>query len=352
MSHSEFIKIGRRAIGNNYPVFVIAEAGVNHNGRLSLAKKLIDAAKDAGADAVKFQTFKTECLVTAQAPKAAYQKRQTGGDAQATMLKALELSIEDFYELQRYCVKKNILFLSTPFDFESAKFLKQLNVPAYKISSGDLTNIPLLQQIASYRKPIILSTGMANLAEIQEAVRAIYKSGNKNVVLLHCTSNYPAAFPEINLRAMLTMRDKFKVPVGYSDHTLGTEVAVAAVALGACVIEKHLTLDTKMSGPDHAASLSPVEFTQMVKAIRNIEVALGNGSKMPFPSEMEVAKIARKSVVAALPIRKGQRLTEDLLTIKRPGTGIPPSFLMEILGRKLNKDVECDHVLQWSEVSK
>jgi N-acetylneuraminate synthase len=350
MRISKTINIAGKGIGDRNRAFIIAEAGVNHNGRLVLAKGLVDAAKAAGADAVKFQTFKTSNLVTARAPKAAYQRKFVKGKSQAQMLKALELSEKDFVSLQQYCRRKGILFLSTPFDLESADFLKRLNLPAYKISSGDLTNIPLLKNVAAYQKPIILSTGMATVAEIREALHAVYKTGNHKVVLLHCTSNYPTVFTEVNLRALETMRREFKVPVGYSDHTEGIEVSIAAAALGACVIEKHLTLSKKMSGPDHAASLDPAEFTQLVRAIRNIEKSFGTGIKEPFRSELRVAQVARKSIVAAFPIAKGEKISAKMLTMKRPGTGIPPKFFNGVLGRRMKRSVASDHLLQWNEM--
>ncbi len=341
------IKINNKKIGKYNPVFIIAEAGVNHNGSLKLAMKMADAAKDAGADAIKFQTFKTEELVTQMAPKANYQKKTVPGKSQFEMLKNLELSQNDFKKLFEYCNRKKIIFLSTPFDFESAEFLNKLDVPAFKISSGDLTNIPLLLQIAKYKKPIILSTGMSTLTEITDAVKIIYSTGNKKLVLLHCTSNYPTKFEDVNLRAMDTIRKNFNTLVGYSDHTEGIEIAIAAVAMGASLLEKHFTLDKTLPGPDHKASLEPQEFMKMVKAIRNVEISFGNGIKKPERSEMEIRRIARKSIVAAVNIPKGTRLTKNMLAIKRPGAGIEPKYLEQLINRKAKINIKKDQVLTW-----
>jgi len=344
------IKIGNKYIGEGQSVFIIAEAGVNHNGSLKLAKKMIDAAKSSGADAVKFQTFKTENLVTVNAPKAMYQKRTDSFKSQFKMLKSLELSESDFVELFDYCKKKKIIFLSTPFDSESANFLYRLNMPAFKVASGELTNMPLLLQIAAYHKPIILSSGMANLKEIKEAVRAIYSTGNKNLILLHCTSNYPAAFKDVNLKAIETLRKEFNAPVGYSDHTEGMHVAISVIAMGACVIEKHFTLNRNFHGPDHKSSLEPEKLSEMIKDIRDIEKAMGNGVKAPAKSEEEIKKVARKSIVADRDIRKGIRLTEDMVALKRPGTGIEPKYLNKIIGKQLKFDIEKDRILTWDLV--
>jgi N-acetylneuraminate synthase/N,N'-diacetyllegionaminate synthase len=344
------VRIGNKIIGEGHPVFIIAEAGVNHNGSLKLAKRMIDVAKEAGADAVKFQTYNTEALITLNAPKAEYQKKTVPVKSQYEMLKSLELSSEVFKELFNYCRHKKIIFFSTPFDLKSADFLNKLRVPAFKISSGELTNVPLLEQISRFGKPIILSTGMATILEIEEAVKTIYAFNNRRLVLLHCTSNYPAEFKNVNLKAMQTMQKMFKLPVGYSDHTNGVEVAVAAVALGAAVIEKHFTLDKKLSGPDHLASLSPEELFLLVRSIRNIEQAMGDGAKTPRRSEIEVQRMARKSIVAINDIQRGAILSANMLTVKRPGTGIPPKYIDRIIGRRAKKDINKDSVVKWSQL--
>ena len=343
------VNIAERWIGTGCPAFIIAEAGVNHNGSLKIAKRMVDAAKAAGADAIKFQTFKTEELATADAPKADYQKRANRGESQFQMLKKLELSELLFKELSKYCKKRKIMFLSTPFDGPSVDLLRRLFVPAFKISSGDLTNIPLIRKIAAAGKPVILSTGMATMAEIRAAVRTIRSAGNEKLVLLHCTSNYPAKYGEINLRAMDALRRGFNVPIGYSDHTDGLEVAVAAVALGANVIEKHFTLDKNMVGPDHRASITHGEFRAMVKSIRKVEKALGSEEKAPQKSEIEISRVARKSIVAAKDIAKGMKLSIDMLAIKRPGTGIEPKYIYKLVGRRLKRNISKDQVLAWGK---
>jgi len=344
------IRIANKLIGEKQPVFIIAEAGVNHNGRVKLAKKLVDAAKAAGADAIKFQTFKAEELATPQAPKAVYQKRHGQGRTQYEMLKALELSAAEFRGLLQYCQKKKIVFLSTPFDPHSAHFLQQLGIPAFKISSGDLTNLPLLAQIAKYGKPVILSTGMATLLDVRLAVRAIYRAGNKKLVLLHCTSNYPTRAEDVNLKAMLTLKEKFGLPVGYSDHSLGLEVPTAAVAMGACVIEKHITLNKKATGPDHRSSLTPAELKKLVQAIRRTEVMFGNGLKEPQASEKETKKVARKSLVSATEINKGKLITRGMLAVKRPGTGIAPKYLSYFIGKLAKRNMTRDKLIKWDLV--
>ncbi|MGE5605232.1 MAG: N-acetylneuraminate synthase [Bacteroidota bacterium] len=341
------IQVNNRCISSDSPVFIIAEAGVNHNGSLEMAERLVDLAAEAGADAVKFQTFKADRFVTTTAPKALYQKEATGsGESQYTMLKRLELSYEQHLELVEHCKTRNITFLSTPFDFDSVALLEKFNLPAYKISSGDLTNLPFLEYIATKNKPIILSTGMASLGEVEEAVAAIQNTGNRQIVLLHCTSNYPTEYHDVNLKAMLTLRDAFQLPVGYSDHTVGMEVPIAAVALGACVIEKHFTLDRSLPGPDHRASMEPQELKLLVQKIRNTEAALGTGLKQPTPSEKDTLSVARKSIVAAVDITSGTVVTERMLTFKRPGTGLPPKFLPYLIGRKARKDLPSDKLLE------
>lgn len=332
-------------MGINKHVFIIAEAGVNHNGDVIIAKKLIDAAVDAGADAVKFQTFKTENLVAKDAPKADYQKKSTGNGNQFEMLKRLELSFEDHLSLKKYCDEKGILFLSTPFDFESVDLLEKLDLSMYKISSGEITNIPLLRYIARLKKPMIVSTGMANLSEIERAVNEIKENGNDKIILLHCTSNYPTLYEDVNLNAMLTIKNAFMLPVGYSDHTIGIEVPIAAVSLGAEIIEKHFTLDKTLIGPDHKASLEPQELKRMIQSIRLVETALGNCEKKPTLQESKNKKVSRKSLVAARAIKKGEKFTSESLTVKRPGTGIVPYYYWDYIGQEANKDFDEDEVI-------
>ena len=329
-------------------VFIIAEAGVNHNGSLDLAYQLIDVAKDAGADAVKFQTFKAENVVSKLADKAEYQKKTTGSDkSQLEMIKKLEISFENFVKLKKYCVEREIMFLSTPFDHQSIDFLYDL-IDIYKIPSGEIINYPYLKHIAAKNKPLIVSTGMANLGEVEEAINTIRAVNSKaKISLLHCTTNYPTPYEEVNLKAMQTLAAAFKLPVGYSDHTLGIEVPVAAVAMGAKIIEKHFTLDKKLPGPDHKASLEPGELKEMVKAIRNIEVALGDGIKKPNKSEIEIIKVARRSLIALRDIRAGEIIKESDITIKRPGTGIPPKFKEIIMGMKLINAIRQDEPFRW-----
>ena len=320
-------------------VFIIAEAGVNHNGSVDLAKKLVDVAVEAGADAVKFQTFKTEDIVSLNSPKAEYQrKEQEDTETQFEMLKKLELKFEDFEELKKYCDSKGIMFLSTPFDIESARFLKELGLEVFKIASGEITNYPLLREIGSYRKKVILSTGMADLGEIEDAIDVLTEFGTKreDITLLHCNTEYPTPMEDVNLRAMLTLREAFKVSVGYSDHTLGIEVPIAAVALGASVIEKHFTLDKNLPGPDHKVSLEPHELKNMVRAIRNIEKALGTGIKKPSKSEIKNLGVIRKVIVAKRKIEKGEMFTEHNITTKRVGgsdEGISPMMWCEVIGK-------------------
>lgn len=340
------VRIGDRLIGDEQPCFIIAEAGVNHNGDVDVAKKLVDAAANAGVDAVKFQTFDANEIVSTSASKAKYQLETTSAlESQLEMLQRLQLSGKDHKLLQDYCNDKNILFLSTPFDKKSADFLESLEVTAYKIGSGEITNLPLLEHIARKGKPIILSTGMSYLSEVDEAQRLIRNSGNEQIILLHCVSNYPADPADVNLRAMSVMAKAFGVPVGYSDHTLGIEIALAARAMGACVIEKHLTLDRNSTGPDHLASLEPKEFGALVQGVRNIEAALGHGRKIPAGSEANTSSVARKSLVANTDLPKGTKLTVEMLGIKRPGLGIPPKMLPYVLGRTLNENVTAGTVI-------
>lgn len=332
-------------------VFIIAEAGVNHNGDINLAKKLIDAAKDADVDAVKFQTFKTEKIVGRFAKKAEYQNENTKTDeSQFDMIKKLELSFDDFKELQEYCRQKGILFLSTPDDEDSLDFLVSIKLPIIKVGSTEITNLQYLKKIAEKKIPIILSTGMSNLGEVERAVNTIYSSGNKKITLLHATTDYPTDYKDVNLNAMTTLRNAFKLPVGYSDHTLGIEAAVAAVALGADVIEKHFTLDKGMEGPDHKASLDPEELKEFVRAIRNTEALLGNGIKEPTEREKKIIVNARRSIVAAFDLKKGTLLEENMITFKRPGNGIKPELSENIIGRKLNRDIKEDELITWKDI--
>ena len=329
--------------------YIIAEAGVNHNGQLDLALKLCDAAKEAGVDCVKFQTWQTEKIVTRKAEKATYQSENTNDaeESQFDMLKKLELSYEDFRLVQEHCNKIGIDFLSTPDEEYSLAFLmNELHLPLIKIGSGEVTNIPYLRQMASYHKPIILSTGMATLAQVAMAYDTLIAAGAPSVSLLHCTTNYPCPKNEVNLRAMQTMKEAFKCPVGYSDHTMGTEIPIAAVAMGAEIIEKHFTLDRSMDGPDHKASLEPHELKYMVDCIRNIEVALGDGIKRPNPSEVEISKVVLKSIVAKVPINKGETLTANNMTIKRAGSGIPAAHWDMIVGTKALRDYDIDEPIK------
>jgi len=329
-------------------VFIIAEAGVNHNGSLDLAYQLIDVAKDAGADAVKFQTFIPEKTISKFADKANYQKETTDkNESQLKMIKKLGLSFEDHKKLLEYCKSKNIKFLSSPFDLDSIDFLNELGLDTFKIPSGEVINLPYLKKIGSLNKKLIISTGMANLGEVESAIDILVKSGTKkeNITILHCTTNYPTSYEEVNLKAMQTLAAAFKLPVGYSDHTLGIEVPIAAVAMGAKIIEKHFTLDKKLPGPDHKASLEPAELKKMVKAIRNIEIALGDGIKKPNISEIEIMKVVRKSIVASKSIKKGEMFTKTNITVKRPGIGISPMKWDEVIGERANRDFKDDELI-------
>lgn len=328
-------------------VFVIAEAGVNHNGDIEVAKQLIDAATDAGADAVKFQTFKAERLVCRNAEKAAYQLETTEkAETQYDMLKKLELTVQMHEELIKYCDSRNIMFLSTPFDLESIKLLSELGLQIYKIPSGEITNLPYLREVGKLRKKIILSTGMSSMEETAAAVDVLRKAGTDDITLLHCNTQYPTPTEDVNLLAMVRMREELRLPVGYSDHTQGIEIPIAAAALGAAVIEKHFTLDKKMEGPDHKASLEPDELKKMVAEIRNVERAMGDGEKKASKSEQENICIVRKSIVARCAIKAGELLNEDNLTTKRPGTGTSPMRWDEVIGKAANRDYEADEMIQ------
>ena len=326
---------------------IIAEAGVNHNGDITVAKKMIEVAASAGADIVKFQTFKSENLVTKSAPKANYQKATTGADSsQLSMLKKLEISPTMHVQLMEYCSQCKIQFLSTPFDIESIDYLESLKIPLWKIPSGEITNLPYLIKIAQTGKPVIISSGMCTLDEITIAVDVLKDYGLTDITVLHCNSEYPTPYEDVNLSAMITIRDKLKVSIGYSDHTLGSDVAVAAVALGATVIEKHFTLDRKMEGPDHRASLEPSEFRAMVEAIRNVEKAMGTSEKVPSPSEFKNINVARKSIVAKCDIKKGELLTEENITTKRPGNGVSPMRWFEALGSNALRKFHADELIE------
>ena len=345
------IKIAKKIIGKNQPCFIIAEAGVNHNGDIETARKLIKEASLAGADAVKFQTFKSENLVTSKAPKADYQLKTTDKkESQLDMLKKLEIPKKEYPSLIECCKDEGICFLSTPFDEESSDLLEELNIEAFKIPSGEITNIPLLVHIAKKNKPMIISTGMSNLGEVEKCVQIMEEIHNEKFVLLHCTTDYPADFSEVNLKAMKTMHNAFGVSVGYSDHTPGIEVSIAAVTLGACVIEKHFTLDCNMPGPDHKASIEPLELKFLIKSIRNVEKAIGNGRKQPTISEAKTSKIARKSLVASKDIPKDTVLERNMIVCKRPGTGIKPELLSYLLNRPLKKDILKDELLSFEMV--
>ncbi len=329
---------------------IIAEAGVNHNGSIEFAKQLVDKAVEAGVDYIKFQTFKASKLVTKAAKQAEYQQRNIGkeGDSQYQMLKKLELSHEDHKVLIAYCKEKGIKFFSTAFDMESIEYLHSLNLGLWKIPSGEITNYPYLKKIAQYNEPTIISTGMCELSDIESAFLALTKNGldKENITILHCNTEYPTPYEDVNLRAMLEIGEKFGVTFGYSDHTQGIEVPIAAVALGASIIEKHFTLNRNLPGPDHKASLEPNELKDMVQSIRHIEKALGGGHKTISPSERKNIAIARKSIVAACSIKKGDIFTEENLTVKRPGTGISPMQWDSVIGMKASKDYKEEDMIE------
>ena len=329
-------------------VYIIAEAGVNHNGSIDLAYKLIDVAVESGADAVKFQTFKAENVVSKNAQKAEYQKQTTDlSESQFDMIKKLELDIDAHKDLIAYCQEKNIMFLSTPFDHDSIDMLDNLGISVIKIPSGEITNLPYLRHIGLLDKKVILSTGMSRLDEVKDALNILINSGTKkeNITILHANTMYPTPMEDVNLNAMITIQEEFDISVGYSDHTLGIEVDIAAVAMGASIIEKHFTLDKAMEGPDHKASLEPEELKAMVSAIRNIEKALGSNEKILSPSEEVNINIVRKSIVASCPIRKGELLSEKNISTKRPGTGISPMKWDEIIGVVATKDYQADETI-------
>lgn len=331
------IKIGKKLIGEDSPCFIIAEAGLNHNGNLKIAKKLINEAVKAGADAIKFQTYKTEGFVRKK-------------DKNFNLFKSLELKNKEWAELSKFAKESKIIFFSSVFDQESVDLLDKLNVVAYKIASGDLTHLPLLAHIAQKKKPIILSTGMGIMAEINEALKIIYSQNNKNVALLHCVSSYPAKYEELNLKVINTMRKKFKIPIGFSDHTKGIIAPLSAVALGANIIEKHFTLNKNLPGPDHKFSLNTAEFREMVENIRMIEKMLGNGVKKPVKSELGAKKRSRRSVVANVKIPKGVRITRAMLKIVIPGTGIEPKFVNKIIGKITKKNIQEDEMINQNKI--
>lgn len=343
--------IAGRAVGPGHPCFVIAEAGVNHNGSLATALALVDAAAEAGADAVKFQTFSAARLVTSGAPKAEYQVRGTGaGEDQQAMLKALEMDEAMHLALLERCRGKGILFLSSPFEEGAADLLERLDVAAFKLPSGEITNLPFLAHVARKGRPVILSTGMADLGEVERALAILRESGNPPVALLHCVSAYPTSPADANLRAMATLAGAFQVPVGYSDHTTGLEVPLAAVALGACILEKHITLDRSLPGPDQAASLEPEGLRALVAGVRTVEAALGHGRKEPAPCERNTAEVARKSLVAAMPLPAGTVLTPRHLVLMRPGNGLGASLLPMLIGRTVVRDLPAGRVLELGDL--
>ena len=328
--------------------FIIAEIGVNHNGSIELAKNMIKSASRCGVDAVKFQTFRSEDLVTENAKTADYQQKNANESSQLEMLKKLELTFEDFKELKDYASKCNVMFISSPFDINSVDLLENLNVSLYKLGSGELNNFELIDYVQKTNKPMILSTGMATLDEIKETYDFI--ENKENLIILHCITGYPTSFEEANLNFIKTLQSEFDVPIGFSDHSPGIELPIAAVALGACVVEKHFTLDKTLEGPDHKASLNPVEFKTMVDAIRNVEVAMGDGVRKFSENELEIKKIARKSIILNEDISEGIRIEKKMLAIKRPGTGIAPKYINQVIGRKVNQDLNKNAVLKWEHL--
>ncbi|MEH1739361.1 N-acetylneuraminate synthase [Fusobacterium varium] len=333
-------------------IFIIAEAGVNHNGNINLAYKMVDEAKKAGVDCIKFQTFKTEKIIYKEAKKAEYQEKNTENkETQYEMLKKLELTYDEFKKLKKYCEEKEIMFLSTPDEEESLNFLiDELNMEIVKIGSGEITNYIYLEKIAQKNKPIILSTGMSTLGEVEKSLEIIRKYNNQKITLLHCTTNYPCPVEEVNLKAMLTLKEAFKLDIGYSDHTLGIEIPIAATALGATVIEKHFTLDKNLDGPDHKASLEPLELAKMVEAIRNIEKALGNGIKQPNASENKIKEVIRRKIIVFKNLKKGDILKEEDLIFKRSNNGIEAEFYKMIIGKKIKRDLKEETIISWDDL--
>ena len=351
MVKTKGFSVAGRSVGEGRPVFIIAEVGVNHNGSIEKAKKLIDVAKAAGADAVKFQMCDPDEMVAKDAPKAEYQEKTTEhAESHYDMLKRLYFGPKEHIELKAYAEKKGIIFFSTAFSIKDARELVKLNMPLHKVGSSDTNNLPQLRVLAASRKPIILSTGMSDLADVKRSVAALKKAGCEKIIVLHCTTQYPAEFKNVNLRAMQTMHKALKVPVGYSDHTPGIEVSIAAVALGACVIERHITLDKTLPGPDHFASLEPDELTALVRSVRNVETALGSDKKIITADEKIIARVARKSIVAARDIPKGKKITNEDLAYKRPGTGLPPSAADQLIGKVAQVNIVRDHQLSLKAV--
>lgn len=348
----ESVQIGNFQIGPGHPCFIIAEAGVNHNGDMNVAMQLIDAAQQAGADAIKFQSFITEDLVTANTIKAKYQENNTKiVGTQYDMLKGLELTPAQHGELKAYCQKKRISYLCTPYEHKSVDAIDKIGVTAFKIASTDTTNIPLLMHIARKKRPVILSTGMCSLGEVELAVNTLKKSGLRNkIVILQCTSEYPAPMAEINLRAMKTMEQAFNCPVGFSDHTPGIGASPWAVAIGACVVEKHFTLDCTMPGPDHLASIEPQELALLVSTVRDVEMTLGDGIKRPMASEIDNKEKMQKSLVARTNIGVGQKITEQNITCKRPGSGLTPVWFSRVVGKIVSKDIDKDSLLTINDI--
>ncbi len=347
------IKIGSKSIGGDYPVFIIAEGGVNHNGRLDLALNLIDAAAETEADAIKFQTWRAEQLVTKAGKMAEYQKRNTGKEeSQFEMLKKLELKEEWYPQLIKHAQDRGIILLSAPHGgFEAVDLMEKYNFPAFKFPSGDITNLPLLKYAARLQKPMLISTGMSNMDEVKEAVEAARSVGNNQILVFQCTTDYPLDLRDVNLRAMQAMRDELDVLVGYSDHTVGDQVPIMAATLGACMIEKHFTLDRTMEGPDHVASTEPKEFKEIVERLKQIPVILGSGKKEPQETERQYIAVARKSVVSQMAIKKGEVFNEVNLGIKRPGDGMPPKQFTELLGKTAVQDIPQDTLLTEDMVS-
>lgn len=345
------MRIGNKLVGDGNPCFIIAEGGVNHNGELYLAKKMIRTAKKTGADAIKFQTFKADELASEKAEKAEYQKDPNDiNENQLSMLRKLEFSETEHQELKHYADENGIIFLSSAFDPPSIKLLSELDVPAYKIPSGEIDNIPYLRTIADYNRPIILSTGMATLSEIDTAINEIHNRGNNKIILLQCITSYPPDYSEMNLKTIPTMKQTFGVPTGFSDHSMGNVISFAAVALGACVIEKHFTLDKTLDGPDHKASINPVELEDLVRGIRNIENAMGDGVKVPTENEKKIKKLVRKSLFINQDIKKGTILSRNLIEVKRPATGISPKYYDFILGKKIQKSLKKGENLIWEHI--
>lgn len=346
------ITIDKKKIGVGYPPYVIAEIGVNHNGRLDLALKLIDAAAKAGADAVKFQTFRAEQVTTAKTKMAAYQVRNSGRrQTLLAMIKKLELNERDYPAIIKRCRQRQVTFLSAPHGgFESVDLLQRLTVPAFKIGSADLTNWPLLRYVAKLKKPMIISTGMATLAEIREAVSVIRRAGNSHIIVLHCTTEYPTRPEEVNLAVIPQLGRQLALPIGYSDHTLGIQVPVMAATLGACLIEKHFTLDRSLPGPDQKASTTPAEFTAMVSQLKQVPLLLGSGTKKPTAREQAYRPLVRKSVVAARKIAAGEKFTAKNLALKRPGTGLEPKYFFTLIGKTAKRDLAADQLISLTDV--